>query len=764
MKSLAADASVRIVDGIHIVTADASTLAFDHPFDLAQTSLRFKRADDHTFEVSPTPAAFDNDIGSYAHTFPLDDAATFTADLPFAFPFGTQQLSRLYFTGSNAILTTADPIPQFPQQFALDAVGRQRGMISPLFHPQPISDTHLYLKQTSDSLLVTWIAENSYNYMNYRLQARLGANGDVVFSYDQLANIDWGTVIVTTGQEPFYSDAVSLGNASDVAGDVSAGIRSQWRDILDFTSVQVRRLGGSDLIEFRLHLRGAIDRSKFADNDQFLYVVRFSPSSELDLLLGKSTAFYFLPDGTSSAFRIDGNVITLRALQSELPAASGSIQALTFDPTGKPFDQSVFADAVMVPASFPAAPATAESDLSALPQAARLQKPVFEAFTLPALDLTGIWNKIKSNDGLSDDQVDGIAVYQNFTTNIQASIAVAYSLIGNPRVDGIAAAGLLSNYGRDKPLYPNIMHMNRIGYADNGDNRLASFALAHEFAHRWLYHLAIIENGTSSAVLNPDGGHPAQWVHTAAAHAVVSLRDSSVMGGGNFADLGGGVFMTGDDETSDAYSAHELYLMGLAAADEVSPFFYLANSNPPLGRAYWAPANLTLTGTRKDVIVQQIIDALGPRVPAYDGAHRTYKVLYVIVERPGTPASDADVEVVSGYAAAFERRFAVATGFRGEILPPVEGVPVQSDFVFSATGAVAGRPMRFIDTSAGHITAWKWSFGDGQTSSFENPRHIFQQPGTYTVALQVGDGTTFTSTAAHPVTVAFKPRQRTVRH
>jgi len=37
----------------------------------------------------------------------------------------------------------------------------------------------------------------------------------------------------------------------------------------------------------------------------------------------------------------------------------------------------------------------------------------------------------------------------------------------------------------------------------------------------------------------------------------------------------------------------------------------------------------------------------------------------------------------------------------------------------------------------GHITNWSWDFGDGQTSTQQNPSHVYDQPGYYTVKLTV---------------------------
>jgi PKD repeat protein len=41
----------------------------------------------------------------------------------------------------------------------------------------------------------------------------------------------------------------------------------------------------------------------------------------------------------------------------------------------------------------------------------------------------------------------------------------------------------------------------------------------------------------------------------------------------------------------------------------------------------------------------------------------------------------------------------------------------------------------FIDQSAGNPTSWQWDFGDGQTSGEQNPKHLYQKEGVYTVKL-----------------------------
>ena len=45
--------------------------------------------------------------------------------------------------------------------------------------------------------------------------------------------------------------------------------------------------------------------------------------------------------------------------------------------------------------------------------------------------------------------------------------------------------------------------------------------------------------------------------------------------------------------------------------------------------------------------------------------------------------------------------------------------------------------VRFTDTSTGDPTSWSWDFGDGVTSTEQNPVHTYTTPGTYTATLTV---------------------------
>ena len=64
-----------------------------------------------------------------------------------------------------------------------------------------------------------------------------------------------------------------------------------------------------------------------------------------------------------------------------------------------------------------------------------------------------------------------------------------------------------------------------------------------------------------------------------------------------------------------------------------------------------------------------------------------------------------------------------------------------SAFTFTPTAPTIGQTVAFTDSSTGSPTAWLWTFGDGTTSTLQNPSHSYASAGTYTVALQATNAT-----------------------
>jgi len=85
-----------------------------------------------------------------------------------------------------------------------------------------------------------------------------------------------------------------------------------------------------------------------------------------------------------------------------------------------------------------------------------------------------------------------------------------------------------------------------------------------------------------------------------------------------------------------------------------------------------------------------------------------------------------------------------------------------ADFSADVTSGPAPLAINFTNTSQGQYTSFSWNFGDGGTSSLENPLYTYNSPGTYTVSLTVsGSGGTDTKTKTGYINVG-QPAQKPV--
>lgn len=65
------------------------------------------------------------------------------------------------------------------------------------------------------------------------------------------------------------------------------------------------------------------------------------------------------------------------------------------------------------------------------------------------------------------------------------------------------------------------------------------------------------------------------------------------------------------------------------------------------------------------------------------------------------------------------------------------GATVDAEFTASPRRGAAPLTVVFSDQSVGAVSSWSWDFGDGHGSPLQNPTHVYDTPGSYTVALTV---------------------------
>ncbi len=80
------------------------------------------------------------------------------------------------------------------------------------------------------------------------------------------------------------------------------------------------------------------------------------------------------------------------------------------------------------------------------------------------------------------------------------------------------------------------------------------------------------------------------------------------------------------------------------------------------------------------------------------------------------------------------------TSTRTDLVTVQDQLPIAG---FTATPTTGQYPLAvdFTDTSVKHPISWAWDFGDGSTSTAQNPSHTYANPGNYAVSLTVTNGT-----------------------
>jgi PKD repeat protein len=92
-----------------------------------------------------------------------------------------------------------------------------------------------------------------------------------------------------------------------------------------------------------------------------------------------------------------------------------------------------------------------------------------------------------------------------------------------------------------------------------------------------------------------------------------------------------------------------------------------------------------------------------------------------------------------GFEVAFHGRIGTTDAvFVGLASPPTPNIPPEADFSFTTDDLTANFEDLSTD-SDGDVVAWSWDFGDGSTSTEQNPSHTYDTEGTYDVSLTVTD-------------------------
>jgi len=141
--------------------------------------------------------------------------------------------------------------------------------------------------------------------------------------------------------------------------------------------------------------------------------------------------------------------------------------------------------------------------------------------------------------------------------------------------------------------------------------------------------------------------------------------DASVMEGNDIADLGGGSFRT--VAAVRRFSPLDQYAMGLVAESDVPAFFYVespVNVSPSVEADSAPRIGVTFNGTRRDVLIQDIVAVMGRRVPGSSTSPRVHRQAFLFVRSRGGTVDPAQVAKIDRIRRTWESFFVDATDGR----------------------------------------------------------------------------------------------------
>ncbi len=289
---------------------------------------------------------------------------------------------------------------------------------------------------------------------------------------------------------------------------------------------------------------------------------------------------------------------------------------------------------------------------------------IAELFTLGNdLDLVTLSQRFY---GQYDDAYDYLVVYNTMGMSAGAGVVAFEITVRNDRTGyGDPPANSGSEYGSKQrlqavlnmgptsqfPIDPNGLVPAR---ATAGDTPLS--IIGHEAGHLFLA-LASVRDPTNQDARPMLGGQLAHW-------NFAFNSEASLLEGNRIRDNGPDAsprFET--TATVESFAPLDQYLMGLRAPEDVPPSFLVTNSS--LGSFNRGPQRgVRFDGQRRDITVDEIIQAEGRRAPDHTVAQRHFRFAFVVLTAEGVEPTEAQLAQVERYRSEFPAYFARVTDGR----------------------------------------------------------------------------------------------------
>ena len=196
------------------------------------------------------------------------------------------------------------------------------------------------------------------------------------------------------------------------------------------------------------------------------------------------------------------------------------------------------------------------------------------------------------------------------------------------------------------------------------------YLLAHEFIHTWSAYVSFIDKDGEREPLSRDACrcHWREELHLPAAFPWGGGFASSIMGGRYWFEHGDGTFEHAYSTGRPGASWLDLYLMGLAAPEEVPDMLLLRNLTPVDEDRPWGPH----TADKEVVTIRQILAAEGPREPGMEESQKDFNVGLVYLLEPGERPDRGFLALQGRYRDKVVEHWSHITGGRSRLTTIVE--------------------------------------------------------------------------------------------
>lgn len=266
------------------------------------------------------------------------------------------------------------------------------------------------------------------------------------------------------------------------------------------------------------------------------------------------------------------------------------------------------------------------------------------------------------------DTYDFFLVFTNFSYDLAGADAF-YIPIKND-ISGLGIGLFDDSDSMDSEVLEGYIDANTIASYRKPDGSLdiekLAWILNHELAHRWIAHVRFLdaEGHPSEALLGVEKTH---WSY-------LLDSDASYMYGSEWQRNSDGSYTA--TEVKTRFSPLDLYLMGLIPASEVSPLTLLVN--PQIPPQQLPHAGDTIQASTMSVSLDQIVAAVGSRVPDSTAAPHEFRIAVIFLVDPASAYVD-DLPFLDSMRTAWQSSFFEQTGGKGlvsasQAAPPVATV------------------------------------------------------------------------------------------